>query len=170
MLSVGFIAALSIVFPPRPWGVTAVALAAPTLFWSMWKCVQRIARLRRARDQAHPPPQELPSSSTGPQRVERERRRVPRRTGAVTPIHMRDAISPDDELAYVLDRSTAGLRLSVRRALIIGLPIRLRAPNAPADSPWVDATVRWCGRSKDKFEVGCEFARTPPWNLLLMFG
>jgi hypothetical protein len=72
--------------------------------------------------------------------------------------------------AYVLDRSSTGLRISVSARLIIGAPLRVRAENAPAESPWVDATVRWCTESKDKFEVGCEFARTPPWNVLLLFG
>jgi hypothetical protein len=148
----------------------AVGIAAPTLFWTVWKSVQRVARQRRERDQAHAPPPELPVSSPPSAPLDRDRRRVPRRAGAVTAVQLRDTIGHGVELGYVLDRSKAGLRLSVGRAPVVGFPICLRAPNAPADTPWVEATVRWCARSNGKYQIGCEFARTPPWNVLLMFG
>jgi len=126
------IAGLSIGFPPRPWGVTAVGLAAPTLFWTVYKCVQRIAAKRQALDLAYAPPPELPDSALAPEQFAGNRRRVPRRAGSVTPIYLLDTLTEGVELAYVLDRSSAGLRVALRRALIVGIPFRLRASNAPA--------------------------------------
>jgi hypothetical protein len=71
---------------------------------------------------------------------------------------------------YVLDRSTGGLRIVVRDAVAPGTALQARAANAPDTVASVTLLVRSCRRNGDYFEVGCEFEKTPPWNVLLLFG
>ena len=71
---------------------------------------------------------------------------------------------------YVLDRSTGGLRVAVKAAIAAGTVLQVRAGNAPDTVPWVTILVRSCRDSGPHFELGCEFERTPPWNVLLLFG
>lgn len=71
---------------------------------------------------------------------------------------------------YVLDRSTGGLRVAVTAAIPAGTVLQVRAGNAPDTVPWVTILVRSCRYAGPHFELGCEFERTPPWNVLLLFG
>ena len=36
--------------------------------------------------------------------------------------------------------------------------------------PWTETTVRSCRKDGIQYELGCQFHRTPNWNLLLQFG
>ncbi len=71
---------------------------------------------------------------------------------------------------YVLDRSTGGLRVAVTAAISAGTVLQVRADNAPDTVPWVTILVRSCRDTGPHFELGCEFEKTPPWNILLLFG
>jgi hypothetical protein len=71
---------------------------------------------------------------------------------------------------FVLDRSTGGLRIAVTTPLEPGLIVQVRAANAPETIGFVGVHVRSCRKSGEFFEVGCEFEKTPPWNVLLLFG
>ncbi len=71
---------------------------------------------------------------------------------------------------YVLDRSTGGLRVAVNAAIPAGTVLQVRAGNAPDTVPWVTILVRSCRDAGPHYELGCEFERTPPWNVLLLFG
>jgi hypothetical protein len=71
---------------------------------------------------------------------------------------------------YVLDRSTGGLRVAVTAAIPAGTVLQVRADNAPDTVPWVGILVRSCRDTGPYFELGCEFEKTPPWNILLLFG
>jgi hypothetical protein len=71
---------------------------------------------------------------------------------------------------YVLDRSTGGLRIALTAAQAPGSTLQVRAENAPDTVPWVTLIVRSCRNAGQHFELGCEFDRTPPWNVLLLFG
>ena len=71
---------------------------------------------------------------------------------------------------YVLDRSTGGLRVAVSAAIPAGTVLQVRAGNAPDTVPWVTILVRSCRNAGPHYELGCEFERTPPWNILLLFG
>jgi hypothetical protein len=71
---------------------------------------------------------------------------------------------------YVLDRSTGGLRLALTVAVASGITLRVRADNAPDNTPWVTVLVRNCRNAGQHYELGCEFDKTPPWNVLLLFG
>ncbi len=71
---------------------------------------------------------------------------------------------------YVLDRSTGGLRVAVTAAIPAGTVLQVRADNAPDTVPWVTILVRSCRDTGPHYELGCEFEKTPPWNILLLFG
>jgi hypothetical protein len=70
----------------------------------------------------------------------------------------------------VLDRSTGGLRIALSAALAPGSSVQVRATHAPDTVGFVTVIVRSCRKNGDVFEVGCEFEKTPPWNVLLLFG
>jgi hypothetical protein len=74
----------------------------------------------------------------------------------------------DDGL--VVDRSTGGLRLLSKSAVPEGSTVQVRAVNAPDTVGFVVLVVRSCRENEDFFELGCEFTKTPPWNVLLLFG
>jgi hypothetical protein len=71
---------------------------------------------------------------------------------------------------FVTDRSTGGLRLAVPTAVAPGSTLGVRAVNAPDTIGFVSVIIRSCRKNGDHFEVGCEFEKTPPWNVLLLFG
>jgi hypothetical protein len=71
---------------------------------------------------------------------------------------------------YVLDRSTGGLKLALTTGATVGGTLQIRAANAPDTVGFVAVIVRSCRRTGDHFEIGCEFEKTPPWNVLLLFG
>jgi hypothetical protein len=71
---------------------------------------------------------------------------------------------------FVLDRSTGGLRLAMSSGMAPGSTMQVRAANAPDTIGFVTIIVRSCRKNGDFFELGCEFEKTPPWNVLLLFG
>jgi len=140
--------------------------------------------LGRRRQPAHEfrPPVTLPSStglgstdweSPLPSSRHDERRRSIRRTGLPTPILV---VDPKDGKraraaeAYVLDRSSGGLRLALEKPYGVGLTLLARPSNAPDDFQWVRVTVKNCREVGDYFEVGCQFESELELNRLLMFG
>jgi hypothetical protein len=56
---------------------------------------------------------------------------------------------------YVIDRSTGGLKIAAQIAAAVG-PVTL--------------VVRSCREADGHYELGCEFDKAPPWNVLLLFG
>jgi PilZ domain len=75
----------------------------------------------------------------------------------------------EDE-GYVIDRSTGGLRIAMKVKLPKGTTVQVRAANAPETVPWVNIVIRSAVDVEKHFEHGCEFEKTPPWNVLLLFG
>ncbi|HXD85131.1 MAG TPA: PilZ domain-containing protein [Urbifossiella sp.] len=71
---------------------------------------------------------------------------------------------------YVVDRSTGGLRILIQTAMAPGSTMQVKAVNAPDTVGFVTVIVRSCRKHPDHFELGCEFEKTPPWNVLLLFG
>jgi len=71
---------------------------------------------------------------------------------------------------YVLDRSTGGLRIALQAGMAPGSTVQVRAKHAPENTPWVTVIVRNCKDTGEHYELGCEFDKTPPWNVLLLFG
>jgi hypothetical protein len=71
---------------------------------------------------------------------------------------------------FVIDRSTGGLKIISQAAVAPGSTLQVRAVDAPDTVGFVTLIVRSCRNSDDHFELGCEFEKTPPWNVLLLFG
>ncbi len=71
---------------------------------------------------------------------------------------------------YVIDRSTGGLKIASQAAVAPGTTLQVRAVDAPDTVGFVTLLVRSCRKSDDYYELGCEFEKTPPWNVLLLFG
>jgi hypothetical protein len=71
---------------------------------------------------------------------------------------------------YVIDRSTGGLKIAAQVAVAPGSTLQVRAVDAPDTVGFVTLIVRSCRKSDEHYELGCEFEKTPPWNVLLLFG
>lgn len=99
------------------------------------------------------------------------RRNSLRRDGGVVEVVVQSPAFTDGEApAYVVDRSTGGLRIALATGLTAGTALQVRAKHAPDTIPWVTVLVRSCRPNDEHFELGCEFEKTPPWNVLLLFG
>jgi hypothetical protein len=68
---------------------------------------------------------------------------------------------------WVVDRSVSGLRLSVTEPVTVDSILSVRTTE---EYPWVQVRVKNCSSEGDNWELGCQFVRTPPWNMLLQFG
>jgi hypothetical protein len=102
-----------------------------------------------------------------------ERRRAIRRGGLPTPILVIDPKAgrrAKASEAYVLDRSTGGLRLALEKPVGVGTTLLAKPGNAPEGFEWVKVVVRNCREVGDYFEVGCQFETELELNRLLMFG
>jgi hypothetical protein len=102
-----------------------------------------------------------------------ERRRAIRRGGLPTPILVVDSKGgrrAKASEAYVLDRSTGGLRLALEHGFPVGAALLARPGNAPEGFEWVKLVVRNCREVGDYFELGCQFESDLELSRLLMFG
>lgn len=102
-----------------------------------------------------------------------ERRRSIRRGGLPTPILVVDSKGgrrAKATEAYVLDRSTGGLRLALEHGFPVGSTLLARPGNAPEGFEWVKLVVRNCREVGDYFELGCQFETDLELSRLLMFG
>jgi hypothetical protein len=102
-----------------------------------------------------------------------ERRRAIRRGGLPTPIYIVDAKGGRKAKvteAYVLDRSTGGLRLALESQVQVGSALMAKPSNAPEGFEWVRMNIRSCREVGDYYEVGCQFDQELELSRLLMFG
>jgi hypothetical protein len=70
---------------------------------------------------------------------------------------------------WVLDRSLGGMCVSVHEPVEAGVPIAVRRNTAPESVPWVELRVLNVREKENTWELGCEFLRTPTWEVLLQF-
>jgi hypothetical protein len=108
---------------------------------------------------------------TPPEQSYADRREAVRREGVPVRVllaspNFRNGVSD----GFVVDRSTGGLRVAMSSAMAPGSTMQVRAVNAPDTIGFVTVIVRSCRKNTDFFEIGCEFEKTPPWNVLLLFG
>ena len=102
--------------------------------------------------------------------VSRDRRSAPRRKGNSVEVLINVKEDQADLRGWVIDRSMGGLCILAEDAVVEGTVVRLRPRNAGTTVPWTEATVRSCRKDGNHYELGCQFHRTPNWNLLLHFG
>lgn len=106
-----------------------------------------------------------------PQSSYSERRGSARREGAPVKVVLSSPTFKNGVTnGYVIDRSKGGLRIALQTGFAPGGSIMVRATNAPDTIPWVTVIVRSCQLNGKHYELGCEFDKTPPWNVLLLFG
>lgn len=106
-----------------------------------------------------------------PEQSYADRRETVRREGAPVRVFLaspnfRNGMSD----GFVIDRSTGGLKVAMSLAMAPGSTMQVRAVNAPDTIGFVTVIVRSCRKNTDFYEIGCEFEKTPPWNVLLLFG
>lgn len=104
------------------------------------------------------------------QGVTQDRRSAPRRKGNAVAVQILVGNDPEPVSGWVLDRSIGGLCLLAERPLPETSAIKVRPAKASTQIPWAEATVKSCRREGTLFELGCQFHRTPNWNLLVQFG
>lgn len=71
---------------------------------------------------------------------------------------------------YVINRSVGGLGLLTEEMLEEGTQLSVKTTNATQMTPWIEVVVRSRREVTPGWEVGCQFLKTPPWSVLLMFG
>jgi hypothetical protein len=100
-----------------------------------------------------------------------ERRAAARRSGRQVRVLVSDAEAKAIPYeAWILDRSIGGLGLIVHRQIALDTILSVRTSNSPETIPWVQVRVVCCQGEKDHWELGCQFLKTPSWNIMLHFG
>jgi hypothetical protein len=129
--------------------------------------VRPAAQLEAATDA---PPMQPVATATKP----KDQRGMHRRHGNPVEVHVG---TPENKknttLGSVLDRSVGGVRLAVFSEVEVGTVMSIKPVHADAMVPWVDVEVRSCRRSveiPDQFEVGCQYVKSPPYSIQLLFG
>jgi PilZ domain len=118
-----------------------------------------------------PPPGERELNWDTPEQSYADRRGSVRREGQpvrviLTAAAFRNGVAD----GYVIDRSTGGLKIAAQVAVATGSTVQVRAVDAPDTIGFITVIVRSCRKAEDHYEFGCEFEKTPPWNVLLLFG
>jgi len=100
-----------------------------------------------------------------------EQRASVRRKGNPLEVLITDAdVKQEPGRGGVIDRSMGGVCLLLHEALAAGTILSLKPRQSPPGMPWVQAAVRNCKKERTGYEVGCQFVKTPPWGVLLLFG
>jgi hypothetical protein len=100
-----------------------------------------------------------------------EQRKAVRREGNPTQVMVVDSSTGQAPTnVFVVDRCVGGLGLYAPDPIEPGRQLKVRPTNAPAVTPWVEVIVKSCRPTSQGFEIGCQFVKTPPWAILLMFG
>lgn len=100
-----------------------------------------------------------------------ERRAAARRKGN----HVEILLSNEEGTAeptrgWVVDRSMGGLMLLLSEPADLGSILSIKPRHSPPGTPWVRVEIRTCTKSQEHYEIGCQFQRTPPWSVMLLFG
>jgi hypothetical protein len=101
--------------------------------------------------------------------VNRERRTIPRRKGGCAEAELDEGEGGPLRYVWVLDRSAGGLCLLLDRPFAAGATLQVR-PRCSEPLPWSTAVVRSCRHTRGGWEAHVQFARTPSWNVLALFG
>lgn len=126
-------------------------------------------------DGAPPPPLPETVSSVTPEEEETEtatdvadRRLTPRRKKLLR-IAVRNESTGALISGWILDRSLGGMCISVHEPVEAGMRLAVRRNTAPESVPWVELRVLNVREQENTWELGCEYLRTPTWEVLLQF-
>ena len=111
---------------------------------------------------------------TAPTAKPTEQRAITRRHGNPVEVYV---APPDDKehpgVGSVLDRSMGGMRLALYHEIAVGTILAIHPVRADEMVPWVELEVRSCKPSTEMpglFEVGCQYVKSPPYSIQLLFG
>lgn len=99
-----------------------------------------------------------------------ERRVALRRSGAMVKVAVADEHLEAQVPGWVVDRSMGGLGVLLEKPLPSGALLNVRPWDGGAMAPWVQVTVRSCVPEEGRWKAGCQFVKTPPWSVMLLFG
>jgi hypothetical protein len=135
----------------------------------MFATLFSLFRLRKSNPaQAPSAPAVSPAASNSPSLT--ERRRLPRRGGQPIEVFLRDDSAPEMAArAWVRNRSTGGLGLSVAQPVAEGAILHVRVTTAPDSVPWVAVRVKGCRPFVDRWALNCQFVSPPPPEVMLLF-
>jgi hypothetical protein len=123
------------------------------------RSVERLRRLSERYPASLPSPllDQLEHARADPRR---ERRTAVRFDGGPRQVSVR---ATEGRLrAAVIDRSVGGLRLRADRPFAVGSSLTVRLATRGGRTAWYAAAVRYCRRSGDGWELGCEFQGERP--------
>lgn len=158
----------------KEWVAPAIGVAAALLVFAIGRLWVVLRARSRRRTIPLPAPNialKDPDGDLFAQGSNVERRASLRRSGNAVAIQISDAeATAKPHHGWVIDRSMGGLCLSVQEAVAAGTILSIRPSNAPVTVPWIQVEVRNCRSVGIDWELGCQFVRTPPWSVLLLFG
>jgi hypothetical protein len=103
-----------------------------------------------------------------------EQRGAFRRQGNPVQVHVGSPDNKNDtEIGSVLDRSVGGMKLALFAEMPIGTVISIHPVHADAIVPWIDLEIRSCRPSEEmpgQFDIGCQYVKSPPYSIQLLFG
>jgi hypothetical protein len=97
-----------------------------------------------------------------------DRRLSPRRKKLLR-IAVRNGSTDATVSGWVLDRSLGGMCIEAQQPVEAGSLLAVRRQSAPESVPWVDRRVLHVREQENTWELGCEYVRTPNWEVLLQF-
>jgi hypothetical protein len=104
----------------------------------------------------------------------KDQRGMHRRQGNPVQVHIVFAADRTDrEVGSVLDRSMGGMRLAMFHEVDVGAVVSVRPTHVDDIVPWVELEIRSCRPSvemPDQFEIGCQYVKSPPYSIQLLFG
>lgn len=103
-----------------------------------------------------------------------DQRNAFRRQGNPVEVYVADPNNKEQPgIGSVMDRSLGGVRLALYEEVAIGTVLAIRPVNCDALVPWVEVEIRSCRPSTElpsRFEIGCQYVKSPPYSIQLLFG
>jgi len=99
-----------------------------------------------------------------------DKRSLPRRGGLSVRVVLCRAEGGRPVEGSVVDRSLKSLGILIHRPFTRGTLLNVRPHEAHGETACVQVEVRNCRQKGKQWLVGCQFLRTPPANVLILFG
>ncbi len=154
------------------WHAWVIAFAGLFATWLTWSSGRRYLLYRRRGGQ-FPLPKLPPRPEPDPfyKGSATERRAAPRRAGNEVKVFASDkTVTREPCQGWIVDRSLGGLCLAVQSAVAEKSVISVRAGDNLDIAPWVRVEVVRCQQVSNYFLLGSRFLKTPPWDIMLLFG
>jgi hypothetical protein len=103
--------------------------------------------------------------------IHEDRRNSARRPGKTVKVWITDAKHTAEPFqGWIRDRSMGGLSIAVYRSVDVDSIMSVRSAEAD-DTSWIQVQVKRCAvQGEGRWELGCQFVRTPSYSRLLSFG